>query len=400
MDTSASFLTTQFQLPKETLPYRKARDLGAYVWEAMIDRHLPGSRVLCGSRDLFMLGGYSYLGLIGHPLINAAVNRAIDELGTGTHGTSAMSGTSKYHKEMESRLATFWRRDDAILYPSGYAANLTVVNALTRHGDGLFIDIAAHMSLHDACSQSHAERVLVRHNDADDLDRKLARHGGLRNKIVIVDGAYSMDGDLCDLPALSSVCKRHNAFLLVDECHSFGMLPPLGGGVEEYYCMPSGTIDFRIGTLSKALPSHGGFVALSQSFADFVRHHGRHNIFSGSVPGAFLAGAAVALDLLIEHPEWVVELDRKSKLFREAARANGFETGNSVCAIVPIIIDDVDQCMGMAKACFDRGVFVQPVLFPAVKRSRLRAGINLAQSDADLLSAVDVLVLARAATKR
>ena len=380
----------QYDLPKETLPFRKARSLNAYVWEQPIEAHLPNSHVICDGRDMLMLGGYSYLGLLTNQQVKNKFCEVASKLGTGSCGVSALSGTSIYHKKVESLISKLWNRDQTILYPTGYSANLAVINAITRAGDAIFIDTHAHMSLHDACSQSKAKRILFEHGNLDSLETKLAKSApSTRNKLVVVDAVYSMDGNLCDLPEISKICTKHGALLLVDECHAFGMLPPHGMGIEEYFNLPSGTIDLRVSTLSKAIPSVGGFVSCSNKMADYIRHHGHQNIFSGAQSAASMAAAEVAINLLIENPTWITRLHQNATKFRKNANKLGLDTGASETSIVPIIIDNVEQCLLVAADLFKQGIYVQPVLFPAVKKSRLRVGITVSMQEEELRIAIE-----------
>lgn len=377
----------QFVLPKETLPFRRARELDAYVWEKPIEAHAERSHVICGGRDMLMLGGYSYLGLLTNQHVKDKFCEVAAKLGTGSCGVAALSGTSVYHKNVESLISNIWNREQTILYPSGYTANLAVINAITRAGDEIYIDTYAHMSLHDACSQSKAKRVLFDHQDLAGLDMKLSKSRSNKNKLVVVDAVYSMDGNICSLIEVVAICKKHKALLLVDECHAFGMLQPYGFGIEEYYNLPTGTIDLRIGTLSKAIPSAGGFVSCSNELADYIRHHGHHNIFSGSQSAANMAAAETAINLLLDNPEWICALHKKANDFRSYANELGLHTGTSETAIIPIIIDDVDQCILTAAKLFEQGIYIQPVLFPAVKKSRLRVGISVNMSNVELRAA-------------
>lgn len=393
-------IPSSFDLPKDTLPYRRAQELGAYVWEKPVEAHLKQSHVICDGRDMLMLGGYSYLGLLTNQYVKDKFCEVVATLGTGACGVAALSGTSVYHKNVESLISDIWNREQTILYPSGYSANLAVINAITRAGDEIYIDTYAHMSLHDACNQSKARRVLFNHHDLAGLNEKLMKSRSSKNKLVVVDAVYSMDGNVCSLLEVVDICKKHGALLLVDECHAFGMLQPYGLGIEEYYQLQPGTIDLRTGTLSKAIPSVGGFVSCSNKFGDYIRHHGHQNIFSGSQSAASMAAAETAINLLLENPEWIGTLHKKANIFRSYARELGLDTGASETAIVPIIIDDIDQCIMTAAKLFEQGIYIQPVLFPAVRRSRLRVGISVNMSNTELrLAAMKISVALKSTEK-
>lgn len=380
-----------FKLPPTITPHERARELNAYLWQKEISQHLPNSRVISEGKELFMLGGYSYLGLLADQEVKEAAKKAIDELGTGSSGTAALSGTSKYHNRVEKIISKMWNRDETVLYPTGYSANLAVVGALMMGGGEIFIDARAHRSLMDATDQVRAKTTTFKHNDMADLEKKLKDSQSARNRLILVDGVYSMDGSICPLPELVDLCHKYNAYLLVDECHAVGMLPPHGKGVEEYFGMPSGTIDFRIGTLSKAIPSMGGFASCSKEFGQFIRHNATHSIFSGAAAGATYAAAEVSIKKFLTNPDWISEMHRKAELFRGLMNEFGFDTGDSTTCIIPVIIKNTELCMKVAAKLFEKGIYIQPIIFPAVKESRLRVGISRTMSDEDLIWAANTI---------
>jgi 8-amino-7-oxononanoate synthase len=354
-----------------------------------------GSRVTVGGREMLMMASYSYLNLIGHPRITAAAKRAIDEFGTGTHGVRLLAGTTRLHGELETRISTFKKREAAITYSSGYVTNLSVISALCGHADIVFSDRLNHASIVDGCLLSGAKFVRFRHNDMDDLQAKLAEAPKGVARLVIVDAVFSMDGDVSNLPALRELCDRHGAWLMVDEAHSLGVLGRHGSGLEEHFDMP-GSVDICMGTLSKAIPSVGGYVAGSEGLVNYLKHASRAFIFSASLPPPAAAAAREAFDVIEDEPQRVALLQKNMHHFIDALRARGFSTLNSVTPVVPIICGSDDNACEMARLSRQEGIFVLPVVSPAVPEglSRLRACVTAGHSGEEIDGAVEVFAAA------
>ena len=219
-----------------------------------------GGRVVVDGREMGMYASYSYLGLIGHPRINKAARDAVNQYGTGTHGVRMLAGTLKLHDELEETIAEFKKAEAAVTYTSGYATNLSVISTLLGRGDYIFSDKINHASIVDGCMMSGAKFRRFRHNDMDALDRQLAKTPSDAAKMVVADAVFSMDGDIIDFPNLVKVCQKYGAWLMIDEAHSVGVLGKTGRGIEEHFDM-WGTVDIKMGTLSKTIPSVGGFIS-------------------------------------------------------------------------------------------------------------------------------------------
>ncbi len=348
--------------------------------------------IVTGGKRMLLLGSYSYLGLLKHARLNEVGKQAIDEYGVGHHGARLLAGTSSLHRRLERRLASALQAADALVYSSGFVTNLATIAALVGPGDVVIGDEYNHASIVDGCRFSGAEFLMYRHQDTADLARCLARARG-RHTLVVVDGVFSMDGDVVDLPAVSALCREHGALLMVDEAHSFGVLGPRGLGVLEHFDLPGDAIDVKMGTLSKALSSSGGFVAGSQTLVDYLRHHARGYMFSGALPNAEVAAAEAALDVLRDEPARLARLWRNRQRYFEGVQRLGFDTFTSTTPIVPLATHTEEKTLALTRTCRDQGLFVVPVFYPAVPKNapRLRTCVMASHTDEDIDFALDVL---------
>ncbi len=363
----------------------ETRAQGLYFYNQPVDEILSPTRVRIGARELIQFASYSYLGLLGHPRINAAAMDAIGRWGTGTHGVRLLAGSLSLHRELERRLAVFTGREDAITFSSGYVTNLTAIATLVGRHDVVFCDKLNHASIVDGCQISGAEFVRYRHNDLPDLERRLALAPTGVTRLVVVDAVFSMDGDLVDLPALSAICRRHGARLMVDEAHSLGVLGATGHGIEEHFGLP-GVIDIKMGTLSKTIPSVGGYIAADAGLVQVLRHAARGYIFSAAVPPAQAAAALAALDVIDAEPDRVNAVQANSARFRDGLKAAGFDILASETAIVPLVCGGDDLAYSVTRACQARGIFALPVVSPAVPAdlARIRATVTAAHTPAEI----------------
>lgn len=374
------------------------RAQGLYYFNQPVDEVLSPTRVRIGERELVQFASYSYLGLLGHPRINAAAAEAIGRWGTGTHGVRLLAGSLSLHTELEQRLAAFTGREAAITFSSGYVTNLTAISTLMGRHDVVFSDKLNHASIVDGCQLSGATFVRFKHNDLADLERRLALAPEGVTRLVVVDAVFSMDGDLADLPALSALCRRYGAWLMVDEAHSVGVVGATGHGIEEHYGLP-GAIDIKMGTLSKTIPSVGGYIAASAEIVQVLRHAARGYIFSAALPPAQAAAALAALEVIEAEPERVNAVRANGERFRAGLRAVGFDILNSTTAIVPLICGDDASAYAVTRYCQERGVFALPVVSPAVPTdlARIRATVTAAHTVAEIDAALEVFHAAGAA---
>jgi glycine C-acetyltransferase len=372
--------------------YYKEQDLYFYLEE--VEKVLPHGRVqVVNYGEMIMLGSYSYLGLIGHPAIDRAAKAAIEQYGTGTHGVRLLAGTLTIHNELEERIARFKKADCAITFSSGYVANLATISGLLRRGDIVLCDKLNHASIVDGCLLSQAHFRRFRHNDMDHLEKRLQEANGAARVLVIVDAVFSMDGDVINLPEVSRLCDQYGAYLMVDEAHSIGVLGDTGHGIEEHFGLPADAVDIKMGTLSKTIPSAGGYVAGSEQLITFLKHEARGFVFSAALPPASAAAACAAFDVIESEPQRVRDVQRNYHYFSSALRDAGFNLLESETAILPVMCYDITRAVNLAHYCQQRGIFVQAVVAPVVPdgQSRLRATVSASHRLEDLDYCVDTL---------
>ena len=362
-----------------------------YFYLQSVDE-LDGAWVSSNGRRMLNLASYSYLGLLGHPRIEKAAQEAISRYGTGTHGVRILAGSLPIHVELEQTIARFKNAEDAIVYSSGYVTNLATVSSLVGRNDVVIADKLNHASIVDGCLLSGAEFLRFRHNDMADLERRLQQIGHDRSKLVVVDAVFSMDGDIINLPEVIRLCRQYDALLMVDEAHSLGVLGEKGHGIEEHFGLGN-VIDVKMGTLSKTIPSVGGYVAGSRELIRYLKHTARAFIFSAALPPAQTAAAQASFEVIEAEGERVEALRHNVSLFLGGLQERGFNTLNSETPIVPIVCGADERAYQMARLCQEEDIFVLPVVSPAVPSglARLRANITAAPSEKDIAHALDVL---------
>ncbi|MFQ6099930.1 MAG: aminotransferase class I/II-fold pyridoxal phosphate-dependent enzyme [Anaerolineae bacterium] len=368
----------------------EAQQAGLYFYLQPLEE-LDGAWVTTNGRRMLNFASYSYLGLLGHPKIETAAQEALARYGTGTHGVRVLAGTLPLHNELEQTVARFKKAEAAIVYSSGYVTNLATVAALVGRNDVVICDKFNHASIVDGCLLSQAKFLRFRHNDMASLERRLQQIEPDAGRLVVVDAVFSMDGDIINLPEVSRLCREYDALLMVDEAHSVGVLGETGHGIEEHFGL-EGAMDLYMGTLSKPIPSVGGYVAGSQGLITYLKHVARAFVFSASLPPAQTAAAKASFEVIEEEPWRVKRLQRNVKQFLGGLRARGFNTLNSETPIVPIICGEDERAFQMTKVCQEEGIFVLPVISPAVPvgLARLRANVTAAHSEEDIAHALDV----------
>ncbi|MEE8391549.1 MAG: aminotransferase class I/II-fold pyridoxal phosphate-dependent enzyme [Anaerolineae bacterium] len=368
----------------------KAQQAELYFYLQPLEE-LDGAWVMIGGRRMLNFASYGYLGLLGHPKIEAAAQEALARYGTGTHGVRILAGTLPLHNELEQTIARFKKSEATIVYSSGYVTNLTTVAALVGRNDVIICDKFNHASIVDGCLLSGAKFLRFRHNDMGGLERRLQQVDPDAGKLVIVDAVFSMDGDIINMPEVSRLCREHDAMLMVDEAHSLGVLGETGHGIEEHFGLED-VIDVRMGTLSKAIPSVGGYVSGSKKLITYLKHVARAFVFSAALPPAQAAAAKASFEVIEEELERVKKLQRNVGLFLSGLQGRGFDTLHSETPIVPIICGEDDKAFQMTKLCQKENIFVLPVVSPAVPvgLARLRANVTAAHSEEDIGLALDV----------
>lgn len=383
-------VTRRIKAITERVANVKENDL--YFYNQPIEEILPGMRVRVHGREMGMYASYSYLGLIDHPRINEAAKRAVDEFGTGTNGVRSLAGTLTLHTELEKTIADFKHSEAAITYSSGYATNLTVISTLMGRGDYVFSDKLNHASIVDGCLMSGAEFRRFRHNDMAHLEGLLRNAPPDVAKLVIADSVFSMDGDIIDLPKMLELCRQYSAWLMIDEAHSLGVLGEKGTGIEEYFGLGD-VIDIKMGTLSKTIPSVGGYVAAKKEIITYLRHASRAYIFSAALPPAQAAAANEAFKVILDEPWRIERLNQNTRQFISGLKSMGFDTMLTETAIVPVLCGDDDMAFAMTREAQHNDVFVLPVVSPAVPEglARLRATVTAAHEPSEIERAMDVI---------
>src|SRR5512134_135531 len=383
-------LTRRIRAITDRVAHVKENDL--YFYNQPVEEILPGMRVRVRGREMGMYASYSYLGLVNHPRINEAAKKAVDEFGTGTNGVRSLAGTLTIHTELEETIADFKHAESAITYSSGYATNLTVVSTLMGRGDYVFSDKLNHASIVDGCLMSGAEFRRFRHNDMAHLEGLLKNAPPDVAKLVIADSVFSMDGDIIDLPKTVELCKKYKAWLMIDEAHSLGVLGEKGTGIEEHFNL-YGAIDIKMGTLSKTIPSVGGYVAAARDIVTYLRHASRAYIFSAALPPAQAAAANEAFKVILDEPWRIERLNQNTKQFIGGLKSMGFDTMLTETAIVPVLCGDDDTAFAMTREAQHNDVFVLPVVSPAVPEglARLRATVTAAHEPGEIERAMDVI---------
>ena len=345
-----------------------------------------GTEVMIGGRRTLMLGSNNYLGLTHHPRVLDAAAGAIRRYGAGGTGSRFMNGNTELHERLEERLARFMRKESVLVFSTGYQTNLGVISAMVGPGDRVYIDSLDHASIFDASRLAAGRAVVFGHGDLGGL-RRLLEEGRAENDggLVVVDGVYSMDGDIADLPTLARLAEDFGVPLLVDDAHSIGVLGPTGAGTAEHYGL-SDEVALLIGTFSKSFASIGGFVAGPESVIHYIRHHARSEIFSAALPAANVAAVLAALEVIESEPERRRRLWDITRRMAEALANLGFDTGASQTPIIPIILRDLEPMLLFWKRLLEEGVYVNAVMPPAVPPdgARLRTSYMATHTDSQL----------------
>jgi 8-amino-7-oxononanoate synthase len=346
---------------------RSLRETGNYFFFRTLESPQDAEVVVSGKR-VIMAGSNNYLGLTTHPRVKEAAIKAIEKYGSGCAGSRFLNGTLEIHEELEKKLARFFRQEAAIVFSTGYQTNLGAISALLGRSDVAIIDKYDHASIIDGCRLSFGKVKKYRHNDMEDLERVLKDCKGY-GKLVIVDGVFSMEGDIADLPAIVKLAKAYDARVMVDDAHGIGVLGKGGRGTAEHFGVED-QVDLIMGTYSKSLAAIGGFVAGSADAIDFIKHVGRSMLFSASLPPSLVASVSVALDIIDEQPQLRENLWRNTHKMLKGYKDLGFDTGTSETPIIPILIGNNIKTYQMCRLLFDHGVFVNPVVSPAVPPGR------------------------------
>jgi 8-amino-7-oxononanoate synthase len=326
------------------------------------------SEVVVNGKRVIMIGSNNYLGLTNHPRVKEAAIKAIEKYGTGCSGSRLLNGNLDIHEELEKKLARFLRKEAALVFATGYQTNLGVIPALVSRNDVAIIDMYDHASIMDGCRLSFGEVRKYRHNDMDALERSLEGAKG-KDKLIVVDGVFSMEGDIADLPAIVKLARAYGARIMLDDAHALGVLGDGGRGTAEHFGLEN-EVDLIMGTHSKALAAIGGFIAGPSEVISWIKHVSRSMIFSASLPPSLVASASTALDIIEEQPELRARLWRNTHKMLTGYKTLGYDTGMSETPIIPVVIKDTMKTHEMCRLLFENGVFVNAVISPAVPQGR------------------------------
>ena len=363
---------------------RELRAVGLYPYFLRIEESRDTEVVIDGCRKV-MVGSNNYMGLTHDPRILEAAKRALERYGSGNTGSRFLNGNLDLHDKLEEQLADFVGKEAALVFSTGYQTNLGALGALVGRNDTVFLDKLDHACIQDGARLGFGDTQRFRHADLDHLDKLLTSTDTDRGKLVVVDGVYSMEGDIADLPSLVRLAKRHDAALMVDDAHSLGVLGPTGAGTAEHFGLTD-EVDLITGTFSKSLASIGGFVAGRAHVIDYLRNTARALIFSASMPPASVATVLRALEIIREEPERRERLWANTRKMRDGLAAAGFDIGPTETPIIPILIGPMEKTFRVWRSLFEAGVFANPVVPPAVPEGscRLRTSYMATHTDDQL----------------
>lgn len=368
---------------------KQAMAKGLYPYFQPLDE-TEGTVVTVKGRKVLMIGSNNYLGLTTHPKVIAAARKGLDEFGPSCTGSRFLNGSLRIHQELEERLAAFMHKDSALVFATGMQTNLGAISSLISRNDIVLTDKDDHASIVDGCRLGLGEIKRFVHGDLRQLDRILAKVPASKGTLVVVDGVFSMGGDIVDLPELVKVCKAHKARLYVDDAHSLGVLGG-GRGTAAHFGLEK-DVDITMGTFSKSFASLGGFVAGERDVINWIKHSARSFIFSASLPAPNAMAALAALDVMETEPEHVERLWANTRFMLKGFKELGFDTGATQTPIIPVHIGDDDACFRLWKELFEMGLYTNPVIPPAVPHgmSLLRTSYMATHTQDQLAMALDM----------
>jgi len=370
------------------------RDMGIYPYFHPIES-APGDEVVVDGHKCIMVGSNNYLGLVNHPKVKEAAAAAAQKYGTGCTGSRFLNGTLDLHLELERRLARFIGKDAALVFSTGFQTNLGTISCLVGKNDAVIIDRQDHACIVDGCRLSYGKLHKFAHNDMADFERVVSnvRNNSTRGGVmVVVDGVFSMEGDIIKLPGLVEVAERYGVRVMVDDAHSIGVLGATGAGTAEHFGLTD-RVDLIMGTFSKSFAALGGFVAGSREVMEYVQHNARSLIFSASIPPSAAAAVLAALEIIESEPERREQLWKNARRMQTEFRNLGLNIGHTETPIVPIVVGEDLDCFAVWKELFDEGVFTNPVISPAVPpgQAMIRTSYTATHTDEQLDRVVEVI---------
>jgi 8-amino-7-oxononanoate synthase len=379
-----------FEKTNDFTAAREMKAAGLYPYFLPLE-DTEGTEVVIDGRKILMIGSNNYLGLTTDPRVRQAAVDAIKRYGTSCTGSRFLNGTLALHQEAERRLADFVGKEAALVFSTGYQVNLGVISSVVGKGDVVVADKDDHASIVDGCMLALGEMRRFSHNNLEHLDRVLGKIDPDRGRLVVVDGVYSMGGDLAPLPEMISICKKHNARLMVDDAHSVGVMGNSRGTAAHFGVTED--VDLIMGTFSKSFASLGGYIAGDEDVIHYIQHHARSLIFSASMPASNVAAVLAALDIMENEPEHVKRLWEVTDRMRTGLQKLGYKTEPSCTPIIPIFIGSMENTFKAWKMCFEAGLYTNAVITPAVPpdQGMLRTSYMATHTDEQIDRALDIL---------
>lgn len=359
-----------------------AMRMGIYGYFQPIES-AQGPEVMLGGKKYIMAGSNNYLGLANDPEMKKAALAAVEKYGTGVAGSRLLNGNTKLADNLEAKLAKFKRKQAGLLFATGYQMNLGVVSCLIKKGDYAIVDKLDHASILDGIKMSEGEMVRFKHNDMADLERVLAKIPEDAGKLIIVDGVFSMEGDICPLPDIVKIGKKYGARIMVDDAHATGIIGKTGRGTCEHFGLENGEVDLIVGTCSKTFATVGGFVVGDEDIIHYMRHNARSQIFSASMPPSCIASITKALELIENDTSRRDNLLRLTAKLKKGLEDLGYDLGTSTTPILPVHVGSNENCFKMWRALHEMGIFANPVISPAVPPGRALMRLTLMATHTD-----------------
>lgn len=362
----------------------EAQEMGIYPYFTPI-QEVKGNRVIIDSKEMIMVGSNNYLGLIDHPRAIKSAEEALERYGVATCGSRFLNGTLDIHIQLEERLAQFMNKEAALAFSTGFQTNLGIISTISGKGDVIITDRMVHASIIDACRLSFASVHKYKHNDMDDLERILASLDKDIGKLIVVDGVFSMEGDLAYLPGIVELAKKYDTKVFVDDAHGIGVMGKNGRGTAEHFGVED-DVHLVMGTFSKSFASLGGFVAGDKKVISYIKHFARSLIFSASITPASVATVLTTLDIIQEEPERRERLWEITKKMKSGFQAMGYNTGPTETPVIPVIIGHDELTFMLWRLLRESGIFTNPVIYPAVPKdqSLIRTSYSATHSDEEL----------------
>ena len=332
-------------------------------------QEVNGNKVKVEGKEMIMVGSNNYLGLINHPRVMKAAQEAIDRYGVATCGSRFLNGTLDIHVELERRLAKFMKKEAALAFSTGFQTNQGIISTIVGKGESVITDRMVHASIIDACRLSFGDVHKFKHNDMVDLERILSSLDKEKGKMIIVDGVFSMEGDLANLPDIVDLARKYNAMVMVDDAHGIGVMGKNGRGTAEHFGVED-DVDIVMGTFSKSFASLGGFVAGKKKVISYIKHFARSLIFSASITPASVATVLATLDIIETEPQRRERLWQITEKMKSGFQAMGYNTGETETPIIPVIIGDDDMTFMMWKFLREEEIFTNPIIYPAVPKGQ------------------------------